>query len=198
MKKMKEWVSLVIFVLGCVFQSQGWHDPTKSNNNNNTNPNPRATKANCAPATARTQLELNNIRALIETGGSMWQDRSTGSAAYEVPKGSGHTAIYSGSLWMGGKDFNGQLKIAAVMFRQGNDFWTGPLTTDGTVEVCIPANPNTLDLLVTEDNANYINSEDFIRLRTEQGDVQIYTITVTYDYPDGTQVANQIFIQQQP
>jgi len=72
------------------------------------------------------------------------------------------------------------------------------LSTDGTVEVCIPANPNTLDLLVTEDNANYINSEDFIRLRTEQGDVQIYTITVTYDYPDGTQVANQIFIQQQP
>ena len=72
------------------------------------------------------------------------------------------------------------------------------LSTDGSVEVCIPANPNTLDLLVTEDNANYINSEDFIRLRTEQGDVQIYTITVTYDYPDGTQVANQIFIQQQP
>jgi hypothetical protein len=72
------------------------------------------------------------------------------------------------------------------------------LSTDGSVEVCIPANPNTLDLLVTEDNANYINSEDFIRLRTEQGDVEIYTITVTYDYPDGTQVANQIFIQQQP
>ena len=72
------------------------------------------------------------------------------------------------------------------------------LSTDGSVEVCIPANPNTLDLLVTEDNANYINSEDFIRLRTEQGDVQIYTITVTYNYPDGTQVANQIFIQQQP
>ena len=72
------------------------------------------------------------------------------------------------------------------------------LSTDGSVEVCIPANPNTLDLLVTEDDANYINSEDFIRLRTEQGEIQIYTITVTYDYPDGTQVANQIFIQQQP
>lgn len=130
MKQTKEWVSLVIFVLGCVFQTQGWHDPTKSNNRSTAAP--KASAANCAPATARTQLELNNVRALIETGGSMWQDRSTGSPAYEVPKGSGHTAIYSGSLWMGGKDFNGQLKIAAVMFRQGNDFWTGPLTTDGS------------------------------------------------------------------
>ncbi len=84
--------------------------------------------ANCSPATALTTLDINNVSALIETGGSMWQNRSTGTAAYEVPKGSGTTVIYSGALWMGGVDANNQLKIAAVDFRQGNDFWTGPLS----------------------------------------------------------------------
>ncbi len=93
--------------------------------------------AGCAPATASTELDLNNVRALVNSGGDLWYDQI--SARYEVPKGSGHTAIYAGSLWMGGEDANGQLKIAALMFRQGNDFWTGPLTNnDATVtpETC--------------------------------------------------------------
>ena len=72
------------------------------------------------------------------------------------------------------------------------------LTTDGTVNVCIPANTDTIGLLVTEDDSAYINTENFLRLRTEEGNVAIYTLLVTYTYPDGTQVANQIFIQQQP
>jgi len=72
------------------------------------------------------------------------------------------------------------------------------LTTDGTIEVCIPANTDTIGLLVTEDDSAYINTENFLRLRTEEGNVAIYTLLVTYTYPDGTQVANQIFIQQQP
>jgi hypothetical protein len=34
---------------------------------------------------------------------------------------------------MGGTDVNGQLKLAALKFRQGNDFWPGPLSvTPGT------------------------------------------------------------------
>ena len=65
----------------------------------------------------------------------MWQDRATNNASYEVPKGSGNTVIYSGALWLGGEDVNGQLKIAALTFRQGNDFWTGPLTTSGDAEI---------------------------------------------------------------
>ena len=35
---------------------------------------PRA--AGCAPATGIMDMEWNNVRALIETGGSMWQDRA--------------------------------------------------------------------------------------------------------------------------
>ena len=59
----------------------------------------------------------------------MWQDRSKNDAAYEVPKGSGEAVIYAGALWMGGLDVNNQLKLAALTFRSGNDFWTGPLST---------------------------------------------------------------------
>lgn len=84
--------------------------------------------AGCAPATGIRDMEWNNVRALIETGGSFWQNRSSSMAAYEVPKGGGVSAIYSGALWMGGLDPTNQLKIAALTFRTGNDFWTGPLT----------------------------------------------------------------------
>ncbi|MEZ4799422.1 MAG: T9SS type A sorting domain-containing protein [Flavobacteriales bacterium] len=92
--------------------------------------------AACAPAQGRQDLQWNNVKARIETGGSMWQDRATSRAAYEVPKGGGVSAIYSGALWMGGVSPDQQLKLAAVTFRaDGNDFWPGPLTNDGTAEV---------------------------------------------------------------
>ena len=91
--------------------------------------------ANCAPASGLEYLDFNNVNALIETGGSMWQNRPDRVAAYEVPKNSGQTSIYSGSLWMGGVDDNDQLKIAAVTFRNGDDFYPGPLTNDRSAEV---------------------------------------------------------------
>ena len=63
----------------------------------------------------------------------MFQNRAAGVAAYEVPKGSNRFAIFAGALWMGGTDVNGQLKLAALRYRSGNDFWPGPLTvTPGT------------------------------------------------------------------
>ena len=36
---------------------------------------------------------------------------------------------------MGGISPDQQLKLAALRFRSGNDFWTGPLTNDGSAEV---------------------------------------------------------------
>jgi hypothetical protein len=90
--------------------------------------------AGCAPANEKIFMEFNNVRALVETGGSLWQDRANSTPSYEYPKGSENHLIYSGALWMGGEDINGQLKLAAHMFRQGNDFWPGPLgdLTPGT------------------------------------------------------------------
>ncbi len=83
----------------------------------------------CAQAQGKKTLAYNNVSALIETGGSLWQDRTTSKSAYEVPKNSNQFLLYSGSLWIGGEDVNGQLKLAAIKFRNsGDDFWTGPLS----------------------------------------------------------------------
>ncbi len=113
-----------------------------TNNNGNkgggTTPTPAA---GCAPAAAVAILEFNNVRARLETtGGTMFQDRGAGIAAYTVPKQIDedndpyYAAIYAAGLWIGGTDQNGQLKVAAAMFRQGNDFWPGPLD-DATADV---------------------------------------------------------------
>ncbi|HNW67432.1 MAG TPA: hypothetical protein PKK66_01080 [Bacteroidales bacterium] len=89
---------------------------------------PRAA-ATCLPATNSNELTVNNVRAYLETNGTMWFDEI---AEYEVPAGSGKTSMFAAALWIGGRDVNDQLKLAAVRFRQiGDDFWTGPLTLNG-------------------------------------------------------------------
>jgi hypothetical protein len=92
--------------------------------------------AACAPATAIRDLEWNNIEALIETGGSMWQDRATGRSHYYAPKGGNVSVLFAGSLWMGGLSPDQQLKLAAIQYRyEGNDYWAGPLSNDGSAEI---------------------------------------------------------------
>jgi len=87
--------------------------------------------ANCAPANFRLTMSFNDVSCQLETGGLLFLDRAKNVATYRVPKSGDVTAIYAGSLWMGGTDVNGQLKLAAVTFRNtGNDFWPGPLTVD--------------------------------------------------------------------
>ncbi|MCJ8291448.1 MAG: T9SS type A sorting domain-containing protein [Crocinitomicaceae bacterium] len=86
--------------------------------------------AGCSPAIARLTMDFNDVSAFIEQGGSMFQNRQDGTAAYEIPKGSGLKAIFAGALWMGGTDVNGQLKLAALRYRAGNDFWAGPLSVN--------------------------------------------------------------------
>lgn len=92
----------------------------------------RAVMSDCAPATAQTDLDINNVRATILNGGDMWWDLMHGQ--YEIPKGGGVTSLYAGSLWIGGIDAGNNLKVAAMTYRQGgNDFWPGPL--DGSAAV---------------------------------------------------------------
>lgn len=82
--------------------------------------------ATCLPANNSNELVVNNVRAYIETGGTMWFKEI---AEYEIPRGSGQTSMFCAALWIGGRDVNQQLKLAAVRFRQeGDDFWTGPLS----------------------------------------------------------------------
>ncbi len=101
----------------------------------------KETAAGCLPASDFRYLDINNVRARINTFGDMWWDGEVGK--YEVPKGTGKTSMFSASLWMGGVDVNDQLKLSANLYRYGpnlqgsntTDFWTGPLTTDGAASV---------------------------------------------------------------
>lgn len=102
--------------------------------------NARTSAAQCLPAKGSTELNINNVRARINTGGDMWWDLQLISQ-YEIPKGSTKTSMFSASLWLGGTDVNGQLRGAFQRYRaNGNDYWPGPLTVDGkasiTSEIC--------------------------------------------------------------
>ncbi len=96
--------------------------------NGNRNEQGNTITAACNAGSAQTDIEINNVRTRILTGGDMWWDLS--NPKYEVPKGSGDHSLFAGSLWIGGIDAGGQLKVAAMTYRQdGNDYWPGPLDT---------------------------------------------------------------------
>ena len=84
--------------------------------------------ASCIAPSTTTFLELNNVSALVHTAGNLWQVPNQNYSHYEVPKKSGIQALFTAALWLGGTDVNGQLKLAALRYRQGQDYWTGPLT----------------------------------------------------------------------
>lgn len=102
----------------------------------------RQLKAGCEPASANVNLDINNVRARILNGGDMWWDL-VGNARYEIPKSDEAPrthSLFAGSLWIGGFDQGGNLRAAAMTYRQdGSDFYPGPLdTTDASVspDVC--------------------------------------------------------------
>jgi len=84
----------------------------------------------CNAATASIDLDINNVRARLMTGGDMWWNIGLAVAAYEIPKGSGKSSQFAASCWIGGYDKQGQLKVAAQTYRQdGNDYWPGALNS---------------------------------------------------------------------
>ena len=165
LRQIKSISLLIILSIFINTSIKAWNDTTKRYRLHTSNSSIQQKAANCSPATGRKILEYNNVSALIETGGSMWLDRSRGKNAYEVPKGTGHTLIYIGGLWMGGLDVNNQLKIAALRYRTGNDFWTGPLSTiPGTGNI----NIGTLDYGAAEIDPNTCIEYDQFYITTRQ------------------------------
>lgn len=78
-------------------------------------------------------LDLNNIRARISASGLHF---NFDSAQFEVPKGSGKTAIYAHALWIGGLDGDSLLHLAGETYQMGtshypwtrHDYWAGPVS----------------------------------------------------------------------
>src|SRR6476661_4595041 len=91
--------------------------------------------AGCTPPKASQELWFNNVRTIVYSGGDMWWDlNGNTNAYYYVPavqnRATGVSSSFAGSIWLGGLDAGGQLKVAAMTYRQkGIDFYPGPLDT---------------------------------------------------------------------
>jgi hypothetical protein len=118
---MIKYVCILFFLISITAHGQGYTTTYKLKT-----PPPKA--AGCAPPTTTTYLELNNVRAMIHTAGNLWQIPGQNYSQYEVPKNSGVMALFTSALWLGGTDINNQLKLAALRYRNGQDYWTGPLS----------------------------------------------------------------------
>ncbi|MBK6838038.1 MAG: hypothetical protein IPG90_06965 [Bacteroidetes bacterium] len=128
--------------------------------------------AGCTASSGRADLDINNVRTPIYISGDMWWDL-VGNAEYEVPYGSGKHSLFSGAIWVGGLDNQGNLKMAAQTYRQsGNDFWPGPLdVTNATItnDVCQKYDKHwKINKADVADFVNYYNSHS--------GDLDGYTV----------------------
>ncbi|MFK7846092.1 MAG: T9SS type A sorting domain-containing protein [Rhodothermales bacterium] len=86
-----------------------------------------AQTSNCQPALGTSILDVNNVRASIyNNGGLFWRG---GAPVYEVPKGSGVSAIFASGIWLAG-EVGGQLRAAATRYGPW-EFWAGPLDENG-------------------------------------------------------------------
>ena len=127
---------LLSFILFAFFTSAQCEEVKVKNAKNREKNTIKSNSAGCVPAAGYKYLQVNNVSCRINTGGDMWWDFE--NPKYEIPAGSSKTAMFSGSLWIGGVDANNQLKVAAVRYRQGptfnggNDYWPGPLNNSGT------------------------------------------------------------------
>jgi len=98
-------------------------------------------REDCAQATSSVDMSINNVRARLLGGGDIWWNLNVGR--YIVPKvepGSGQreiSSIFAGSVWIGGFDDQGNLRMAANTYRRANsnDWYPGPLDPGGETDV---------------------------------------------------------------
>ena len=118
------------------------------------------------PATSQGVFDINGVRTSVGPAAFMWD---LNDAKYEVPKGFGKHSIFAHEYWMGGIDDGGQLRVAAMTYRQsGNDFWAGPVSDSAYHN---PANMNGWE---AESEAERIKKErmlqakeNFLKLKEE-------------------------------
>lgn len=107
-------------------------------------------------------LDKNKVKTRINTtNDKLWNITGDGKQAYEVPAGQGKHVMFGNSIWIGGLDNGGQLKISANTYKQnGTDFWPGPLDTSNFSAT--PSNPgliyNRLWKIDCNDIGNFITA----------------------------------------
>lgn len=91
---------------------------------------------------------------------------------------------------------NGAVQADITTTAVGVTITPSTITQSQSIEVCIPVNLNTATYIITEDQEDYINTEEYERFITDEAAPQIIVLVVTYTYSNGTQTASQIIIQQ--
>lgn len=138
---MRNKITFLILLCICVLSSAAFANinPEIHGIKNNTNQNIALENRNdCNPATSNIDQNINNVRARLLGGGDVWWDLD--NAKYIVPNVElGEievSSIFAGAVWLGGFDEAGGLKLAGQMYRNStsNDFWPGPLTSEGVTE----------------------------------------------------------------
>lgn len=124
----------------CIQQAEAKEVIGVPNNGRQNNDLLQRKAAQCLPATAQVDIDVNNVRARILNGGDMWWDLNS-VAKYEIPKindanGIRKNSMFAGAIWVGGVDVGGNLKVAAMTYRQsGSDYFPGALdTTSGEID----------------------------------------------------------------
>ena len=134
--------------------------------------------AQCTPPTTTTYLDLNNVRAMVHTAGNLWQVPNQNYSQYEIPKNSGIMALFTAALWLGGTDVNNQLKLAALRYREGQDYWTGPLSkvfAETTYENC------------SKYDKHFVTTQDLVR------EFNAWFQAGVDDAANGTSTQNELF-----
>ncbi len=100
-------------------------------------------RESCEQPTDKFYQSINNVRAILTTGGDTWTENSVGS--YFVPRKENTeeevSSLYSGAVWIGGKDNAGNLKMMVSGHRSSGifDITAGPLdiaSGDTEKEIC--------------------------------------------------------------
>lgn len=100
-------------------------------------------REDCDAGTKQIEQSINNVRATLLNSGDCWWNLTRGS--YFVPNTPPEipdvSSIFAASVWIGGYDPNGALKIAANTYRSNSsqtDFYPGPLNDfTGTTDKAI-------------------------------------------------------------
>jgi len=97
-------------------------------------------RMDCVLSRGEVDMDVNNVKARLQAGGDVWWNYDVGR--YIVPKvepGSGQreiSSIFAGSVWIGGRDDQNNLRMAANTYRRANsnDWYTGPLDPGGETD----------------------------------------------------------------
>ena len=157
------------------------------------------TSAQCDDPSAFDNLDIGNVQALITNGGDFWFDGTV--SVYNTPQFDPNTSVldkrilFAGGIWLSAKNNTGNLKVAAMSYRnQGFEFYPGPIDNitgmvdnqtctfynqiwevkDAEVQEHITLSNNTLPISLNLINAN-------ILYWPAKGNSHISAVTITDD-----------------